>query len=104
MTVTVTYVPGMSRLTKRYLFRDGSAAANTFTDMMKTGDAYEIPSPAIKGYKPVYLKISGNKEGKDEKFTVIYLPEEYPEVVTIDDYDTPTYLETTHIQMGICFE
>lgn len=105
MILYVRYVPKTYRLTIRYLLADGSEIAESHTASVKTGETYEVASPAVDGYRPLKLKVSGTNPGRNEQYTVIYVPDGSEEtLLTIDDYDTPTNLEITYVQAGICFE
>ena len=56
-------------------------------------------------YMAQKLKISGTNPGRDEQYTVLYVPVKDAEnLVTIEDYETATYLEVTCAQIGICAE
>jgi hypothetical protein len=53
----------------------------------------------------VKQKITGTGKGRDEQYTVIYIPAGKAEgLLSIEDYETPTYLDNTYVQIGICFE
>ena len=105
MEVIVHYYPIEYTLTIRYLFLDGGKAADTYFALLKVGDSYDVESPAIEGYRALRLKVSGTNPGRDEHYVVIYVPDdEYGDAIDLEGYKTPTFLERTYLQMGICFE
>ena len=104
MTVYVRYTRRANRLTIRYIHLDGTEAADNYTVYMRTGDAYEVESPEIPGYQAVRLKVSGTNGGTNEEYTVLYVPEGEYTLTSMEDYETPTGLGGTCIQIGICAE
>ncbi len=105
MVVYVHYIPKTYRLTVRYLLVDGTEAAPGCTADIHTGESYEVESPAADGFRALKPAVTGTNPGRDEQYTVIYVPEGGgPKLITIDDYETPTYLGTTYTQTGICVE
>ena len=100
MIVKVRYIPKTWTLTIRYILLDGSVAAKTYSTPIKTGEGYDVASPAVPGYKPVYLRKAGVNPGWDEEHTVIYVPENQE----LEDLPTPLSLGWTVMQIGICFE
>ena len=98
--VYVHYTPERYRLTVNYIYEDGSEAANPYKAVMRAGDAYNILSPDIEGYVPDRTSVLGRNPGRDETYTVIYIPEG-----TVTEEDNPqVHLDKTCIQVGICFE
>ncbi len=112
MDVYVRYRPKTYKVTVQYVLADGTKIREPITTDVRFGESYELDSPDIPGYRAVKLKISGTNPGRDEEYTVIYLPvsTEHEDgtggqnLLSIDDYETPLYLETTYVQIGICFE
>lgn len=100
MTLTVTYRPKMWTMKIHYIFQDGTQAAPMYQTKLQTGEEYEVESPAIEGYKTLSLWKTGTNPGKDEQFTVIYVPEDEE----LKDPPTPLGLERTFMQVGVCFE
>ena len=101
MTVIVTYTPREDwNLKIRYIYPDGTEAAPTYSDTLKTGEAYDVLSPVIEGYKTLTLRKSGTNPGRNERYTVIYVPENEE----LADLPIPLGLERTFMQVGVCFE
>lgn len=98
--IYVRYKPKYYSLKIRYLFLDGREAAPEYQAVMRKGQEYDVESPVIPGYRTMKLRIKGTNPGRHEKYTVIYVPEEW----IIPDLPTPRQLETTQMQIGICFE
>ena len=104
MVVVVNYTPKTYRLSVRYVFPDGTEASKTYETDVHTGEAYHVYSPKIEGYRASRLKISGVNAGRNEQYTVIYLPDDGKEYASIDDYDTPLNPGYNDLQIGVCFE
>ena len=105
MHVYVHYTREPNQLIIHYLLPDGTEAAADYTATLLTGEPYNVHSPEIPGYTAVRLRIAGTNPGRDEQYTVLYVPEDgSTTVTTLEDYETPTHLEATYIQMGICLE
>ena len=101
MTVIVTYRPLEGwNLKIRYIFRDGRTAAPAYQAKLQTGEYYDVESPVIDGYKTLTLRRTGVNQGRDEQFTVIYVPEDEE----LGDPPTPLGLELTFMQVGVCVE
>ncbi len=100
MTVTVNYRPKEWDLKIRYIFQDGGVAAPSYQEKLLTGEKYDVESPEIEGYKTRILRIEGTNPGRNEQFTVIYIPE----YEKLGDEPTPLGLEQTFMQVGVCFE
>ena len=49
-------------ITVKYVFEDGSEAADTYTTTKNKGESYEIESPEVEGYEPDKSKVSGTVE------------------------------------------
>lgn len=99
--VYVHYRPKYYSLRIRYLvYPDGPEVAPEYRAAMKYGQEYDVTSPDVPGYKPLRLRVKGKNHGTNEQYTVFYVPDEW----TIKDLPTPLHLETTQMQIGICFE
>ncbi len=68
----VIYRLGSYRLTIRYLYPDGSEAAESHVSTFLFGEQYSIPSPDIPGYLPANSIVEGQMEGSDLILTVYY--------------------------------
>ena len=101
MVVIVRYKPLPQKLTIYYIYLDGTKAADTYGKTVLTGEEYNVGSPDIPGYVAMRIKVEGKNPGRDEEYTVIYVPEG---MTVIPDPDTPLGLETTYLQIGICYE
>ena len=86
-----------------YVYLDGTEASPTYRQEIQTGDVYDIESPVIEGYKATHLRITGQNPGRDEHYTVVYVPIGGPDPEDLME-SKPGYLGPTCIQMGICFE
>ena len=105
MEVAVRYTPKSYRVTVQYLTLDGKKAAETSQLQVMTGEAYRVYTKPIEGYQPLKMRISGVNPGRDEQYTVIYVPEdEMAGLVMMEDYETAGYVGETCVQIGICFE
>lgn len=101
MTVIVTYRPIEGwNLKIRYIFPDGRTAAPPYQAKLRTGESYDVESPEIEGYKTLKVRITGVNPGRDEQFTVVYVPEDEE----ITDPPTPLGLERTFMQVGVSIE
>lgn len=70
--IGVIYRLGSYRLTIRYLYPDGSEAAESYSAIYRFGDAYSIVSPNVAGYLPANSILEGLMEGEDMVLTVYY--------------------------------
>ena len=102
--VIVRYKPMTWKMRIRYVYPDGTEAAETYETDIRTGEAFDVPSPAIPGWRPVRLKVSGINSGRNENYTVIYVPEDTTDVTDMDDLRTPADLGDAWFQAGICAE
>ena len=103
--IIVRYRPMTWKMRIRYLYPDGTEAAETYEREIKTGEAFDTESPAIPGWRPVRLRVSGVNSGRNENYTVIYVPEGSGEYTDMDDFRTPADLGDGYcIQAGICAE
>lgn len=105
LVIYVNYTPKDYRLTVHYLHMDGTEAAGTHTETVCAGDSYDVESPSVPGYRALKLRVAGTNPGRDEQYTVIYVPEGAPgDLRSLEDYETPTNLDPTNVQAGICLE
>lgn len=70
--IDVLYRLGSYQLTVRYLYPDGSEAADSYTATYRFGEQYSITSPNVSGYLPANSIIEGLMEGNDVILTVYY--------------------------------
>ena len=103
ITVIVTYIPKTWKLRIRYLTPDGQEIAPPYEQAIKTGEAYDVESPQIEGWVPTHLRISGTNPGRDENYTVIYVPEGTVFTDT-EIYNEPLGLGDMYLQAGVCAE
>jgi hypothetical protein len=101
MEITIVYRAKVNTLTIRYRLTDGTEIRAPYRQTVKTGEKYDIISPVIPGYKASMLRVAGTNHGRDEEYTVLYIPEDW---VIITEPDTPLYAGETQIQIGICEE
>ena len=104
-TVDVRYTPKTYQVTVEYITIDGTAMAEPYTADVQTGEAYRLYAKPIEGYQPLTQRISGTNPGRDEAYTVFYVPEgETTELIQMRDYEKATGTDHTTMQTGICFE
>ena len=104
MQVIVTYTPKTWTLRIRYRKIDGSDLGFVHEQKIRTGEAYDVESPVIEGWKPVRLRVTGVNPGRDENYTVIYVPDDWTDYRDMDDYNTPLDLGDYVLQVGVCAE
>lgn len=98
----VTPGPGPYELTIRYIYQDGTTAAETYTENLSAGDEYLRNSPEITGYKTVTIVVKGTMPNRDVQYVVIYVPED-SNASEVDD-DEPYDGTKPYVQMGVCLE
>ena len=104
MTVTVKYTPKVYQLTVNYIFTSGAKATGTYSEIIRTGESYLVESPEIPGYRALRARVSGENPGRNEAYTVIYVPADQEDYTTIEDYETPLNPGYTDLQIGVCAE
>ena len=104
MTIVVHYTPKTYHLTVKYVFPDGTEATTAYRTEVRTGERYRVGIPDIEGYRTLRGTITGVNPGRDESYTVIYIPEGQGGFTGIDDYDTPLNPGYNDLQVGICIE
>lgn len=62
---------GKKLLTIKYVFEDGTEAAEPYIEEMVKNESYEKGSPAIEGYQPDVAVVKGNLSD-DKEITVVY--------------------------------
>ncbi len=65
------------KLTVNYVYADGTQAHEPYTQALRAGKTYSVPSPTIDGYTADKLTVSGTMGDKDVEFTVIYNVNKY---------------------------
>lgn len=72
-TVTFVYTENEQHtLTIRYLYEDGTQAAESYTAQLRKGESYQEASPAIAGYTPDTANVSGTMDAEDISADVTY--------------------------------
>lgn len=106
MVVVVHYTPVPYTLTICYVFMDGTTAAQTYTVTVYAGESYDVISPTIEGYITLKPRIQGTNPGRNETYTVVYVPvdRDIVELITLEDYETPLNLDHIYMQIGVCVE
>ncbi len=99
-TVIVHYIPKAWKLQIRYIYLDGTEAAPTYEALVRTGTEYDVVSPLIPGFKTLMLRVTGVNPGRDEQYTVIYIPEDQE----FGSLPKPLDLGGTVMQKGVCVE
>lgn len=102
--VIVRYRPMTWKMRIRYLYPDGTEAAEPYETEIRTGESFDTESPAVPGWRPVRLRVSGVNSGRNENYTVLYVPEGTEGCVDMDDLRTPADLGDAYFQAGICAE
>ncbi len=102
--VVVHYRPLTWKMRIRYLYPDGTEAAEPYETTIRTGESFDTESPVVPGWRPVRLRVSGVNSGRNENYTVIYVPEDATDCVDMDDLRTPADLGEAYFQVGICAE
>ena len=104
MIVIVHYTPKTYLVTVRYIMLDGTEISAAYSTEVRTGDSYGVDSPVIPGYRAVRVRIAGVNPGRNEEYTVIYVPEDQTEYANIDSYETPLNPGNNNLQTGVCAE
>lgn len=99
--VTIVYRPKEYTLTIRYRLLDGTEVLEPIRVTIRAGEEYDYGSPEISGYIAIRVRVNGANPGRDEQYTVLYVPDDS---VIIPEEKTPLYPGITQIHMGICFE
>lgn len=78
-------------VTVKYVYEDGTKAADSYTGKYAKGDSFAITSPVIDGYTADQPKVTGTMGTKDLTYTVKYTknPVEDPKDPTIPDAPVP---------------
>lgn len=74
LTVNVYYAKTFYDLTVKYQHQDGTEAAPEIAFQYPVGFVYDVPSPAIPGYRPDKLSVSGEMPGEALTEIVTYTP------------------------------
>ena len=93
------------KLIIHYLYWDGRTAFEDYSDILWTGQKYEVPSPQLPGFYVSRELVAGIMPDKDQEFTVIYYPiVEGKRLITLEDYETALGLGNIQMHVGVCFE
>ena len=71
-TLTAVWTANSSKLIINYKYADGTEAAPQTTETHAYSEAYSVASPAITGYTPAPLTVSGNMPAANKTVTVVY--------------------------------
>ena len=104
LTFIVRYTPKTYQLTVKFVFPDGTEASPTYGTAIQTGDPYVVRCPVIPGYRTMIQKITGVNPGRDEAYTVIYVPDGGDDDSGISRYQTPLNPGCNDLQIGVCAE
>lgn len=77
LTVNVYYSKSFYPLTVKYQYQDGSQAAEDVIFQYPSGFVYDVPSPAIAGYRPDKQTVTGTMPGSALEEVVTYTPVQY---------------------------
>ena len=94
-------------LTIRYLFLDGSTAAETYREMKMPGEEYSREIPDIPGFVTARIIVHGTMGNTEEEVVVFYIPEDMADkgdTIAIIEDPVPLGLDHQYAQMGICVE
>ena len=70
--IKVYYKKNVFTLTIKYVYEDGSKAAETHTENVEFGTAYSVTSPDIVGYTPDNSTVAGTMPASNVEVTVTY--------------------------------
>ena len=70
--INVKYKPKTYQVTIEYRFPDGTSAASSHTESVKTGGTFSVTSPQIQGYTADQATISGTVSGRNLSYVVYY--------------------------------
>lgn len=80
-------------VTVKYLYEDGTPAAESYTEELAEGNTYSVNSPSIDTYEPDQAKVEGVIGNADVELTVIYYKREDPTPSVPTEPDQPTQPE-----------
>ncbi len=102
-----TPTPGIPTLTVEYIVIDGLVPPPPpHIEQLSPGTPYYVPSPSLPGYEPNRPVVRGTMPPHDWTETVIYFPQggDNPEVIDINEYETPLGLGEIIMHVGVCYE
>jgi len=102
--VDVFYTPKASRMRIHYVFEDGREAAPTYEAAVFPGGTYDVESPAVPGYRALKTRVTGTGSGVEEKYTVVYVPEDSAEYAEAGQSAKPAGPGIIYLQKGVCIE
>ena len=70
--IKVYYKKNVFTLTIKYVYEDGSEAAETHTENVEFGKGYSVTSPDVVGYTPDKLTVTGTMPASNVEVTVTY--------------------------------
>lgn len=80
-------------VTIKYIYEDGTPAAESYVEELEEGLGYNVISPDIDNYEPDQLKVEGTIADQDIEYTVIYRKKPIDPIAPIDptpeEPDTP---------------
>jgi len=88
-------------LTIYYRYQNGNTAAETHYSVHQAGDAYDVVSPVIEGYRATILEVEGVMPARNMEYTVIYIPND---LEILDDLETPLGVGQVFVNLGDCVE
>lgn len=102
--VDVTYEKASYTLTVKYIYEDGTEAANAKIKKVKYNEEYSVNSPNIVGYKPSKDIVNGIMPAEDQEITVTYSVKKYNVYFeedggeTVEDILNVSYGETVSVE------
>ena len=96
---------GTYTLTVRYVYMDGRTASATYRGTYTAGEAYNVVSPSIPGYRATMASVSGIMPNRSVVATVIYVQNDDQDgLVILEDLDTPLGIGRVNINVGECLD
>jgi hypothetical protein len=84
-----------------YRYLDGTQAAPDVRLTYQAGEAYDVISPVIAGYRPTEARVTGTMPRNRLELTVVYMP---ADTTIIEDYETALGLGQVFVNVGECVE
>lgn len=76
-------------VTIKYIYEDGTPAAESFIQELEEGATYSVISPDIENHTPDQGQVEGTVEGQDIEHVVVYTKNPDPEPIIPVDPETP---------------
>jgi len=110
-TLNVFYTRQTYTLTINYVYTGGGIAAPSTTMTLGMGDAYDVVSPVINGYRASAERVTGNMAARNVTLTVFYTVDAAPaafvpsdDLIVIGEYGVPLGLGNVSLNAGDSIE